>query len=211
MKKFFLALTSVVLLFSCGSKETEFKGITIKPESTEVSGDMEGCYKVVDKEYSSKDDVLTIELERTDSDLPFEVIEGKSPSCYGASGSGVYLHVGFGIEFLDKDGNILETIDATASGLGGCYSCDDPENLAKLKPGKKGSIRFSVGENVKDAVAFRISTAYEKVDNTSFSSESEDNDVIEDAESEYRRAKREAQQALDEAEKAAKEIMDYAW
>lgn len=176
MKKLILLLAGIGLFFACGSKKEEGLAIKVKPETVKLTGDMGECYKVVDKEYKSTKnsmfDILTLELERTDAELPFELIEGKDPDSYGTWGQDVYLHVGFGIEFLDKDGNVLESIPATASGLGGCYSHEDPVNLAKLKPGEKGTIRFTVDESLKDAVSFRMSTAYEKVENTSSSSES---------------------------------------
>lgn len=176
MKKLILLLAGIGLFFACGSKKEEGLAIKVKPETVELTGDMGECYKVVDKEYKSTKnsmfDILTLELERTDAELPFELIEGKDPDSYGTWGQNVYLHVGFGIEFLDKDGNVLESKPATADGTAGCYSREDPINLAKLKPGEKGTIRFTVDKSLKDAVSFRMSTAYEKVENTSSSSES---------------------------------------
>lgn len=171
MKKLLLILTSAMLLFSCGEKE--FAGITVKPETTEVSGGLGDCYKVVEKEYKSTKNVLTVELERTDAELPFELKEGEKAHAYGSYEASVNVRVGFGIEFLDKDGKVLETKFADA--VGASYSALDPEKLAKLKAGEKGIIRFTVADYVKEAVMFRISSAYEEVGHSGSSSASSDN------------------------------------
>lgn len=185
MKKVILYLSIVTLFLSCGKKSNDdgFIELTLKPETTEVSGDMEGCFKVVDREYKSvkgglSDGLISIELQRTDLDLPFTIKKGKKPSSYGTFGIDVYLHVGFGIEFLDKDGNILDKVDAESVGFGGCYSSEDPIDIVMLNEGKKASIRFSVNEEIKDAVSFRITSAYEEVDSSDLetSSDNEDNE-----------------------------------
>lgn len=171
MRKILFLLASITLFLACGKGEKTIvespAEVTLKPNTTEVNGDLSGCFEVIDKEYKSNNGLLTFELKRTDTQLPFELKDGKSPSSYGTFGSDVYVHVGFGIEFLDKDGNILHVISATASGLGSCYSSDDPIALAKLKAGQSGIIRFSVPEAAKDAVSFRITTAYEMVEESS--------------------------------------------
>lgn len=178
MKKILVLLAATALLFSCGkkSKDDAFEELKLKPETTVVSGDLGSCYKVVDKEYKTVEKdlfggLLTIELERTDAELPFELKNGISPSSYGTFGKDVYVHVGFGIEFLDEDGTVLEKVSVENG-----YSNEDPEALAKLKKGEKGTIRFIVPKELKKAVSFRVTSAYENVDSSDWDSSSSDDD-----------------------------------
>lgn len=174
----FLAIS----LVSCGGKkesETTEKGI-LKPVETEVSGDMDGCFKVIDKNYKiitdGWDKVITVEIERTDKDLPFN-LDGRELTYYSGVCSSAGIGVGFGIEFLDADGNVLHKVAATEHSL---YHVDADEfvALAKLKPGKKGTVRFKAKDvNEDEAVSFRIASAYvEKKgsDNSSTYSEEEE-------------------------------------
>ncbi|MBR7023176.1 MAG: hypothetical protein IKI09_06880 [Bacteroidales bacterium] len=151
-----------ISMVACENKGKSDKSeIIMKPVETEVSGDMEGCFKVVDKEYKATGDwgdgIITVEIERTDEDLPFE-IDGKTILSFGEYVASEHIQVGFGIEFLDEDGNVLEKVSANGSGFSGSYDHDEAKSLVKLKPGKKGTIRFVA---VKGAVGFRISSAYE--------------------------------------------------
>ena len=70
--------------------------------------------------------------------------------------------MGFGIEFLDADGNIVDKVSADGSGISESYDSEEAVALCKLKPGEKGTIRFTVKSEAKDAVCFRITTAYEE-------------------------------------------------
>lgn len=166
LKYFFLAAISVCLA-SCGGNNNsdEKTEIIVSPVETEVSGDMEGCFTVVDKEYKAVGDwengIITVEIERTSEDLPFE-LNGRDLCSFSETLFAANVQVGFGIEFLDEDGNILDKVSANAGGLSGPYDSDECVALAKLKPGKKGTIRFSVSDSAKDAVGFRITSAYEE-------------------------------------------------
>lgn len=176
MKKVLVLLTAVVLLFSCG-KKSEFE-LKVKPSTTEVSGGLEGCYQVVDKEYKSAKDgmynLLTIELKRTSQELPFD--SDSDLYGYGTYGEGEGYRIGFGIEFLDKDGNVVKVVQPTAGGLEGVYSSEDVINLGKLDEDDSGVLRFSVDEDLKDAVSFRITSAYEEYEGSSSASSSDDDD-----------------------------------
>ena len=166
VKHLWIALLAMIVV-ACGGVSDNNSEIVVKPVETDVSGDMEGCFKVVDKEYKASGDwgdgIITVEIERTDEDLPFDLDEQNLYSFSEFSASD-YIQVGFGIEFLDEDGNVLDKVSADGSGLSGSYSPDEAKALVKLKPGKKGSIRF---EAVKGAVGFRITSAYEEHGNTS--------------------------------------------
>lgn len=170
MKQFKLLSTLFLigLLASCGGKkgDSENSGSEMmEPETTMVSGDLGACFTVVEREYKITDNggwgnMLTVELERTNAPLPFELTSSTEVATFGHSMSKPFIKVGFGIEFLDIDGNVLGKVSATGSGLSASYDPDEAVDLVKLKPGEKGSIRFSVNDAEKDAMYFRISSAY---------------------------------------------------
>lgn len=191
MKKIFsamFALVAVVLLSACGGKKdnSDKSEYILKPVETEVGGDMDGCFKVVDKEYKVTEgifSVITIEVERLDKELPFK-LNGRELWSFSMMGAGSNVQVGFGIEFLDKDGNVVEKTDPAEGGMGGPYDADECVTLAKLKPGKKATIRFSVRGNLDEIVGFRLSSAYkENGYSSSDSSMSDEEDADDDDES----------------------------
>lgn len=161
----FAAAFTIILISCSGKKNEEKQEIILKPETTEVSGDLEECFVVIDREYKVTDGfgngLLTVEIERTDEELPFD-LEGKHLFSFSQFAAVEYVQVGFGIEFLDKDGNVLDKVEASGSGFSGSYDPDEAVALVKLKPGKKGTIRFSVGDEAVEAVSFRITSAYEE-------------------------------------------------
>lgn len=163
------ALLLIVTTVSCGQKvKNQADGnitIQLKPESTEVTGDMEGCFTVVDRSYKVKFEdfiggVITIEIERTDAPLPFST-DGRELYSFSTYSASPYVQVGFGIELLDKDGDIISKTSPSGGGLSGPYSPDECVELVKLAKGKKGSIRFSINEDAKEAVSFRITSAFQ--------------------------------------------------
>ncbi len=162
-KYLWIALLTICMV-ACGDKEKsgDKSEIRVKPLETEVSGDMEGCFVVVDKEYKATGDwgdgLITVEIERTEEDLPFD-LEGQNLYSFSEFSASEYIQVGFGIEFYDEEGNVLKKISADGSGFSGSYSPDEAKALVKLKPGKKGTIRFQAK---KGAVGFKISSAYEE-------------------------------------------------
>lgn len=180
-----LALMLAIILMSCGSKKQseESESIVLKPAEIEISGDLEGCFKVIDREYKVVGDIqsiITVELIREENLLPYD--EDLSPQSFSTIMSSPHVQVGFGIEFLDDDGNILDKVSADGSGFSGSYDSDEAVALVKLKAGKKGSIRFIVTDEAKNATSFRITSAYKengssRDSSSSYSSEnSSDND-----------------------------------
>lgn len=170
-----------LLAASCGKKQNSNDGqndaIELKPASTEITGEMEGCFTVIDRNYKVKFEdfvggVLTVELVRTDNPLPFSTDDRQlySYSTYSAS---PYVQVGFGIDLLDEDGNIVDKTSASASGLSGPYSPDECVDLVKLSKGKTGTIRFSISEDAKEATSFRITSAFQYGGGSGNSSEPE--------------------------------------
>lgn len=180
--KFFVMACFAIVLASCGDKKDSDE-IVITPETTKIKGDLGDYFEVVDKEYTvTKDfgDMVSVEVKRTDADYSFN-INGVEP--YGTSGQGVNGHAGFGIEILDEDGNVIEKVAASASGLGGMYSSDDMKDALKLKAGETGTVRWSMHfSSDKKPAKFRLTSAYETVDSSDWDSDSSSSD---DDESSY--------------------------
>lgn len=168
-------IASAFIITSCSEKKEEKAVLT--PETTHIKGDLADYFEVVDKEYTVTDDwgdMVSIEVKRTDVDYAFD-LKGVEP--YGTYGQGVAAHAGFGIEVLDEDGNVIEKTAATASGLGGMYSSDDMKEALKLKAGETGTVRWSFNFDSDEKPAkFRLTSAYETVDSSSWDSDSTTSD-----------------------------------
>lgn len=216
--KFFSVSILLLGLSACGGKEnsegsenndSEEAGY-FTPETTDISGDLAGCYTVVDRKYKGTGDFLStvaIELTRTDKDLPFDENEGELRS-FSTHGSGPMINVGFGIEFLDKDGNIISKEDPSSSP----YSGDEAVTLARLKKGDKSSIQFMLNKNeAKDVKSFRISSAVKKQEGKeSKSSSSVSSSSSFDLEKEMKKAQKEYDEAYKKAQKEYNDAFDKA-
>ena len=167
-----LGFMAIGLMTSCGGgKDNENEKVSgneiMSPETITISGGLEDCFVVVDKEYKITDDgafskLLTVELQRTEDELPFELTPSTNLQSFYTSMADPFIKVGFGIEFLDDDGNVLGKVSASAPGTSASYSPDEAIDIVKLRPGEKGCIRFSVDETEQQATKFRISSAYAK-------------------------------------------------
>ena len=181
MKKFkyFAIAIMAVCLAACGGKKgsEEKEEIVLTPETTQIKGDLGDYFEVVEKEYTVTNDfgdMVSIEVKRTDADFSFD-LKGVEP--YGTYGKGVTGNAGFGIEILDEDGNVIEKVAATASGLGGMYSSDDMKEALKLKAGETGTVRWSFHfDGDKKPAKFRLTSAYEEVDSSDWDSDSSSSD-----------------------------------
>ncbi len=167
---FFIAVLVVAVVSLSACKKSN---ISMKPETTKVSGDLANCFEVVDEEVVVKlkdgklddlESVWRVKVKRTDAPLPFE--EGMNFISYGGySTITPYCLVGFGLRIEGADGDVVQENKATEGGMGGPYS-DDVEGLLKLKPGEVGEIRWSVDKKCMDAkepLKFKVSSAYELV------------------------------------------------
>jgi len=164
---------------SCGGvKKEESKGVTIKPKSTSIKGDLGDFFTVVDKDYVVKEEsmggLISVEVKRTEKDFDFPV---NNINPFGTNGSEDY-HVGFGIELLGDSGP-LEVKQATEGGMGGVYSSEDVTGLMKLKKGETGYIRWSVSK-LEGLKSFQLLSAKQKEEqsknlNSSNSNTSESN------------------------------------
>lgn len=176
----------MVAFASCSSKKTQ---ISMKPETTTISGDLSGCFEVVDQECIVKLDkkgnvepfaTWSVKLRRTEKPFPFA--DDIDVSAYGTWGASVEAHGGFGIEIVDENGTTVQKASATEGGLSGPYSSEDVEDLFKLKPGEIGTIRWRVDDNVLNAkeLKFTISSAFELCEKSEVSSNDDDDDDDDD-------------------------------
>lgn len=182
---YLLVAVMAICLTACGNKKNsdseEKEAIVLTPEKTQIKGDLGDYFEVVDKEYTITDDwgdMVSIEVKRTDIDYSFD-LKGVEP--YGTYGKGVTGNAGFGIEILDENGNVIEKVAATASGLGGMYSSDDMKEALKLKAGETGTVRWSfLFDSDKKPAKFRLTSAYEEVDSSDWDSDSSSSDDDDD-------------------------------
>lgn len=208
---------------SCGGGKKE--EISMKPETTSISGDLSDCYEVVDEDciVKLKDGKLEsfatwrIKIRRTDNPLPFD--EGVEVLPYGTfcTDGSTYYNAGFGLEIMDEDNYTLDEFKATAGGLQGVYSSEDIKQALKLKAGEECTIRWSVNEKLLETespLTFRISSAYDIVEGSGRSSSrtsSSDDYDIDDAIDDYNKVLDATNKALDASKKAveaSRDIMD---
>lgn len=160
MKKLLFCFAIASLFASCGggtsNEKKENEEIVVTPISTELNGDLKGVYEVVDKDIIIKPDnwnyMITVELKRTDSELPFDP-DNSTPFGYMDD----LTKVGFGLDLLDENGNILYSYKPTAGGLQGPYSSEDVKSLMELGKNENATIRWSIGAGtIEDGVPAKI-------------------------------------------------------
>ena len=130
---------------------------SITPETTEVGGNLLGCYKVEAKDYplEGKDGryTVTFDLERTDVSMPFTE---ETVSTFADPSDDSDFVAGFGIVLYDKNGEEIEKIPAR--------KCDGKAEqqmkLFGLASGEKGklSLRFECTEK---PAKFRLVAQYD--------------------------------------------------
>lgn len=188
MRKSIFILCSAILMAGCGSNTK--KELSVNPQNLEVKGVLKEYYEVVSKEYILKENsisnyLLTVELIRTDVPLPFDVDKATS---FSVRSEDKPIQVGFGIELLNKNGDIIETSQASEGGWNGVYSSEDIENLIQLNANETGIVRWSVGQGIVDdgLTLFRITSALDGVSKTAKTSSatksSEWDEVLDDYE-----------------------------
>lgn len=160
--------------------------LVVTPQDQSLKGDLKDYYLVVDKKYTIVKDegtfsnnMITVELKRTDEELPFGqtqvVAYDRSPS-----NNDDYYEVGFGIELLDESGNVVTKYSATATGMSGVYSSDDVTEMASMAPGEQGSIRWSFQDDeIKGVTSFRILSVCKSTSGSGDSSDSDESSTSE--------------------------------
>lgn len=216
-------------LVACGGSGSSSNG-NYTPETTSVKGDLSDYFEVVEKEYAFTDihntvggdehTTIFVELKRTDKDLNFDPKTTRLLGKYIEDKSGLTGLAGFGIEVLDKDGNVISKVAASSGNLGkgGTYEGTEQEmkEAINLKPGETATIRCDLyNPKGKKGVKFRITSAYEECDGSapapatttttsSSSSYSYDSSFSDDYESTT--LSKPAKEAIDIIEKATKDI-----
>ena len=216
--KYILIGIGVVLLISifssigsCGSSsEDNSSPIALTVAQTEVKGDLKGCYEVVDKNYKVKNsDVITVELKRTNKELPYDrndvVIYPE------AKKSSANYCAGFGIEILDVDGDVIEKRNPNSTP----YSWDEMTAMLHLTPEDTATLEFHFYGGIPDeAASLRITSLVQpnemkqSTDNTLDDIESSLEDIINETidqaydDVDLKQLKKEAEVVLDLTEKA---------
>ena len=175
MKKslFVIAIVACAALFFTSCKSEKKEKLSMKPETTKISGDLSECFEVVDEDVVVKlkdgstelGTVWRVKVRRTDAPLPFEDDMELEPYGTWRTDGTPYYNVGFGLRITGGDGDVVQENKATEGGLGGPYSSDDVKALLKLKPGEVGEIRWSVDDDclgAEEPMKFTISTAFEE-------------------------------------------------
>lgn len=168
MKRTNTIMISVIMagitLLSCeGEKQPK-----MSPLSTELSGDLNGYFEVVEKEITADEgtwSLWNVELKRTDKPFPWDEDVTMADFNDSYSDGRAYCKVGFGLETFDKDGNLIGKRAATACGLMGPYSSQDVLDLMKLRPGETGFIRWDglKEQEAKGKITFKVTSAIEMV------------------------------------------------
>lgn len=220
--KYILIGIGVVLLISifssigsCGSSSEDNSSdnsspIALTVAQTEVKGDLKGCYEVVDKNYKVKNsDVITVELKRTNKELPYDrndvVIYPE------AKKSSANYCAGFGIEILDVDGDVIEKRNPNSTP----YSWDEMTAMLHLTPEDTATLEFHFYGGIPDeAASLRITSLVQpnemkqSTDNTLDDIESSLEDIINETidqaydDVDLKQLKKEAEVVLDLTEKA---------
>lgn len=157
-------------LSSCGGSKKADDPYKLTPETTSIKGGLSDYYEVVDKEYSTTENYLTmmdnihtiVSVEIRRNDKPFD-FDSETTKPMGTLSAGMTGNAGFGIEILDESGNVINKSAATNGGLGGMYSDADMKEALNLKPGETSTVRWQINFAKDDKPAkFRLTSAYEK-------------------------------------------------
>lgn len=168
MKKILLLAYCAILvgaLASCGggsssetsNEEAEPQNYVLNPKTKSITGPLGRAYEVIERDYKVKEDygVYVINVELTlakPSSLP-SGFDGNKVGTHYDNGNAQYpMLANFVIEYLDEDGNIIETREPNNSGY---------KDLMRLSEGESSSVSFYVPDkNINDIKYFRIKSDY---------------------------------------------------
>lgn len=160
MKNVLFVIGLAALLTSCGGNDSA----SLKPETTAIKGDLNGCYEVVDKSYKIIEDgishVVNVELKRTSKELPFDPKSGKFDWGTWHGENKEEIAVRFGCELIDEEGNVVQTIQPGEAGWYG-VEYKDIEPLMRLGSEETGTLKIKIDTENKP-VKFRILSSIEK-------------------------------------------------
>lgn len=204
IKTLLLALASLFITTGCGggSKETNSSANSdhiIQVTQIDIKGDLKGCFEVVDKDYKVKRNngtwTITVELERTDQELPYD---RKDVGIYPeAKKSNKSMLAGFGIEILDEDGDVIAKKTANATP----YSWDEMSVAIQLLEGETTTIKYEFHDNISAATGFRITSIMEENENRT-------KDLISEVSDNWDEDVEDALKAAEKATEVASEMLD---
>lgn len=166
-KKYILIGIGVVVLISLLSKigscnsnneDQKAKEVIIKAAQTEIKGDLKGFYEVVDKNYKIEfgdygTDKVVVELKRTSEDLPYD--RKDIVNFFDAKNSSAGNCVGFGIEVLNANGDVIKKVNPQESP----YSPQDVDVLLQMPSDETATITFALYDaDLSEAKSFRITS-----------------------------------------------------
>lgn len=153
-----VAVTAVVLVACTRGKSSAEAGDAdkteegIRPTGTKVQGPLKEFFEVVDKPYkTSKDGFAKINVEFKRLAGKFQLGNGEQlvTNKRSAENGDGGLAIGLTIEFLDKDGNVIDTAESDGQQLA---------RLAGFDEGDTGTVSFYLPMSRKTPAAFRISS-----------------------------------------------------
>lgn len=139
-----------------GSTNADAKEHVVKPAQTEIKGDLKGYFEVVDKETTVSKNEISVEIKRTEKELPFD---RKDVTIFPEAKKSDKTNVaGFGIEVLDDKGNVIAKCEANSTP----YSWDEMAAALQTLPGETSTINFHFYESISNATSYRILSVLEK-------------------------------------------------
>ena len=138
--------------------------LTIKPETTRITGGLEYCFEVEDKEYEFEEidgesALLTVNIVRDKGGIPFNPALAVT---YSKCDIGD-IAVGFGLLLSTSEGVVEAEVKADENIN---KYAEDGVKLLKLNPGKIGTLRFVIKnpKEIKNGSTFTINSKYEVIE-----------------------------------------------
>ena len=143
--KFFLTLGLFMsfILTGCGKKE-------VKILSTEVEGDLKGCFKVLDSVCEVvKDDngnsAIIVNIQRTDESVPFT---SETVSSFNQNNTKALVLAGFGYEGYNNNSDLSGELFADENNN---YT-EQQLKILQLQPGQKGTLTLSFEKDIPENI-----------------------------------------------------------
>lgn len=196
MKKFLIFANCALLigaLASCGGssdngnteseESVEAKTYVLTPKTTSITGPLGQAYEVVERDYKLKNtygsNEIFVEVKLADpTKLPKGFDANKVGTRYDEGNSEYTMITNFVIEYLDEDGDIIESHNASGS---------DYKDLARISKGESSTVNFYAPNNADGIKYFRIKSDYypnkiegkakEKESSSSYDSDTDDDDI----------------------------------
>ncbi|MCM1291686.1 MAG: hypothetical protein NC201_05925 [Prevotella sp.] len=137
-----------IFLWSCSKN-------TVKPEDTEIDGDLAGAFELVDEEYAiegeGESQYIDVKIHRTNVTVPYTT---KAVAALGKSvdDDEVMVQAGFGYTLYDANGKEIEEVEASDN-----EEFKDVKSVLSLENGDEGTLRIKLGD-AKDVASIKLTT-----------------------------------------------------